>query len=115
MRISKITAILLLGAGVQSCGDSDRSTAQSECENEVMAFVMSQEFVERSLSNPASAEFPSITAQGVRSASIGNCRFNVSAYVDAKNALGGTVRTPYYTALQYDPASKDWNLLELEI
>lgn len=88
-----------------------------KCENDVEAFVMAQTFVERQLRSPSTADFPSITAPGVSSRPTtledGRCAFDVSIYVDAQNAFGGTVRQNFLVKLAPDGESGSWELIEI--
>ena len=61
------------------------------------AFVMSQKFVKGRLSNPSSADF-SFSDAKITKVTCG--RWKVDSYVDAENAFGGTVRTPFTAVLE---------------
>lgn len=66
-----------------------------KCGSEALAYVMSQEPVRGFLNSPNTADFPSIAEKGVSVERIDECRFQVSAYVDAQNSFGTMIRTPY--------------------
>ncbi|WP_147400681.1 hypothetical protein [Bordetella avium] len=83
------------------------------CEDETMAYVMSQGFVKRQLKAPSSASFPNITE--VISKSAGGCKFKVTAYVDAQNGFGAKVRTYYSADMEYLPNSKTWGALDVKL
>lgn len=80
--------------------------------NEVMAYVMSQEFVKRGLKAPATAEFPSVTK--ILTRAMGDCRFKINAYVDAQNSFGALLRSPYSATLFYEPEGQEWTLLDMD-
>ncbi len=86
-----------------------------ECgkKNEVMAFVMSQEFVKRRLRAPATAEFPNITNSSSRA--IGDCKFQVASYVDAQNGFGALLRSRYTATMLLHPEEDSWSAIELQI
>jgi hypothetical protein len=81
------------------------------CSDTTMAFVMSQEFVRRTLKAPATAEFPFITSPGVSTRNVGECTFEVSAYVDAENSFGANIRTPYSLIMKVEPQSESWSVV----
>ena len=89
------------------------------CENDTMAFVMSQEFVERELRSPSTADFPMITDDGVyvipSGGEPGTCTFKVLAYVDAQNGFGATVRQNYTATVSPDANETDWTLVDLTL
>lgn len=85
------------------------------CEDDVLAFVMSQDFIKRQLKSPSTAKFPIINEPGVsviRSTSNGKCSFVVKTYVDAQNSFGGIARESFRVELQPDTASgQSWALI----
>lgn len=78
-----------------------------------MAFVMIQEHVKRRLRAPSTAEFPYVTADGVRVEHLGEQVYMIQAYVDAENAFGGTVRT-YFVGTMEQVERNKWQLRSLE-
>lgn len=82
----------------------DSSISQAEID----AFVMSQNFVEKRLKAPSTAEFCSYSDATVLD--LGDGRFRVSAYVNAENSFGAKVRTTYICVLK----SKDGDTWTLE-
>lgn len=93
-----------------------KAEAVAACvEDDVEAFVMSQDFVRRGLKAPVTAKFPTITAPGVRTSYIGNCAHEVRAFVDAQNSFGAMLRSPYTARLQKDPITDKWRLVDLRI
>lgn len=93
--------------------EKDAETAHNICNNSILAYLTSRGFVERRLKSPSTAEFPSFSV--IQSVSLGNCKFQVSAYVDAQNGFGATTRTPYQATLEYIPKEQSWRLLNLKI
>lgn len=87
--------------------------AAKACEDRTMAYVMSQNFVKRTLKAPSSASFPTITK--IKSVAVGDCKFNILAYVDAQNGFGAQIRTHYTATMEYLPQSKTWRALDLNI
>lgn len=106
MRLAIILFILLAGC---------KSTPA--CEDDILAFVMSQDFIKRQLKSPSTANFPMINEPGVsvsRSISNGKCSFVVKTYVDAQNSFGGIARENFRVELQPDSASgQSWTLIEI--
>lgn len=89
--------------------------AQKDCENSSMAYVMSQEFVKQRLKSPASADFPYLNNRDVLSVSNHDCTFYISAYVDAQNGFGATIRTHYKATMKYDRDEMVWRAPELSM
>ena len=62
----------------------------------ILAWNITQEFVEKDLVAPATAKFPSYTA--IEAVHLGGERYEVHGYVDAENQLGAMVRK-HFTAI----------------
>lgn len=85
--------------------DSRQAKIAAKCSDEGMFFVMSQKFVRQALKAPSTASFPSAPGQVVRTA---NCRYVVTAHVDAQNSFGATIRSIWGVDLEYLPASDQY-------
>lgn len=100
---------------------SSPSTAASpapekpKCEDPVMAFVMSQNFVKQRLKSPSTADFPYSGADGVHIAKIAECSYQVIAFVDSQNGFGATIRSRYSVNMTATPDGKRWSAKELVI
>lgn len=87
------------------------------CEDETLAFVMSQDFIKRQLKSPSTASFPMINDPDVsvrKSSANGKCSFVVSTYVDAQNSFGGTAREKFIVELSPDNDNgTSWKLVDI--
>lgn len=90
-------------------------SAQRDCDDTTMAYVMSQNFVKQRLKSPGSAEFPYLNGSDVVSVSDHKCTFYVSAYVDSQNGFGANIRAFYKATMTYDRKQKLWRAPELVI
>ncbi|MGH6898985.1 MAG: zinc-ribbon domain-containing protein [Geminicoccaceae bacterium] len=112
--IGTVLVVLLVGWCSIYSASNDRSVedsssrAERECEDDVVAFVGTQEFVRESLKSPSTADFPSIVDDDVSVTYLGNCAHQIVAYVDAENAFGGTIRTYYTAIMEYRRSSDAW-------
>lgn len=82
-----------------------------ECKSTITAFVKSQRYVREFLRSPSSAEFGSYSPQNVRHE--GDCVHFVNSYVDAQNAFGAVLRTPYSARVRYI-GQGNWRLVSLD-
>lgn len=105
--VALFIVVILLGSVFGKRTTEDRR-ADCSRHGETMAFIMSQEFVKRQLKSPSTAEFPRITANGVKSTWQGECNFQVIAFVDAQNSFGAVLRSRYIALLEYYPSSDEW-------
>lgn len=64
------------------------------------AYMMSRRFIEPQLLTPATASYPRMSDQGVTISTAGD-RWVVSAYVDAQNVFGATIRSHYRCEMTY--------------
>jgi hypothetical protein len=113
--IGTVVVVLLVGwCSIYSASNDDRSgnktssRAERECNDEIAAFVGTQEFVSKSLRSPSTAEFPSIADDNVSVTPLGNCAYQIIAYVDAENGFGATIRTYYTAIMEYRKSSDAW-------
>ena len=81
-------------------------------DNSIEAFINSQQYVEKQLRAPATAEFPTLDFS-VRD--LGDCKYRVIAYVDAQNGFGALIRTNYSAIMVLQPETDSWTLEELLI
>jgi len=91
------------------------ATRAEECgnKNEITAYVMSQEFVKRQLRAPSTAEFPWATEISTRA--LGDCKYQIVAYVDAQNAFGAMLRTRYTATMLLHPVEESWSALKVNV
>ena len=82
--------------------------------DEIEAYVMAQEFVKRQLKAPATADFPSAIGQGVTITTVNDTTFLISAYVDAQNTFGATLRMQFDCMVVY-VGNDNWQCLNLNL
>lgn len=70
-------------------------------------------FVERELRSPNTASFPNFRRESVQVSAIGQCRFSIRSYVDARNAFNADVRTWFSATLERLPETEEWALISL--
>lgn len=87
-----------------------------ECgeKNEILAYVMSQEFVKRRLKAPATAEFPDYSTK-ITTRALGDCKYKIIAYVDSQNSFGALLRATYSATMLHNYETSEWAVLELDI
>lgn len=93
----------------------ERERREKDCRNTISAFIMSQSFVKQALRSPSTAKFPHFAEQGVSSVAIGDCKFRVTAHVDAQNGFGAMIRSKYTVDLEYLPDSQRWLASNLQM
>ncbi len=76
------------------------------------AFYMSQQFVERQLKAPSTADFCSYSEAQV--IDLGGGKFRVLAYVDAENSFGAKIRMHYDCTLE-TTNGEEWTLENLDM
>lgn len=94
---------------------AEQDRYQRECgdRQHIAAYVMSQAPVTSRLRAPATADYPNITQVRVRS--VGDCQFEIHAFVDAQNGFGAQIRTNYRAVMQRHPEADTWSLVELDM
>lgn len=91
-----------------------RSEACRSNQNAMMAFVMTQEPVKRTLKAPSTATFPYFSDRQVSVTTKPNCVFHVSGFVDAQNSFGAMLRNSYTADIRFNEDGT-WSLIGLSI
>ena len=114
LRTMRVVALSILPIVLLSgCEDTPESRQARECKRDnSMPAIMSKHFVTPHLRSPSTAEFPS---RPLQQAYIDTCTWQVLSYVDAQNAFGATVRTPYLITMIYDPVTRNWSSRDLDM
>lgn len=92
--ISFCVSLMAIGAA----GDSAPSVPAVQDPSEIIAFAVSQGFVESTLKAPSTAKFSS--QRDV--ADLGEGRYRVRSYVDSQNGFGAMIRSDWETVLKYN-------------
>lgn len=114
MRAIAVVGIAVLVVGCTSPEEKERKA----CEDSIMAFVMSQNFVKQHLKSPEAAKFPYVNSPGVVVQYLGQkdgCKHYVEAYVDAPNSFGVSIRNKYYVVMEKVANKSYWRAHHLEI
>lgn len=101
-----ILLLIVTLIGVPGCGETPaqraaREQRQAEAAAQtaaIEAYVMAQVFVRRQLLAPATARFAPMREATVTN--LGGGRWYIAAYVDAQNAFGAMIRTPFRATLR---------------
>lgn len=89
---------------------------QSECDS-IIAYIAAKEVVKRRLRAPQSARFPAgPSSSGVVTRRLsGDCRWQVSGFVDAENSFGSEVRSHFEVVLQVNPETERYGAESVSI
>lgn len=110
-----LIVIIIIVFAISKCGgESD------PCDNDNLAWAMSQPFVKRLLKSPSSADFPFAESKTVidkkaNEADKNRCYFKVWANVDSQNSFGAMIRNRYYVEMIYDKEKDNWSSRNLQI
>ena len=104
--LKHIIKVLLISALIifvlAFCGDNLRSTNNHRTSKDykyISCYTYSQELVKQKLNSPKSADFPAYSKSYITDKSN---TILVSAYVDAENSFGATVRVYYNATIQLE-------------
>ena len=102
-----LLSLLLIGCA------SPEEIAKKNCEDKIMASIMGNDFVKRSLKSPSTADFPSYSANKV--SYNGNCTHTIRSYVDSQNGFGAMVRTNFMVKVRYNKSDETYSMVDLNI
>lgn len=91
---------------------SDNSNHQQDNPSRTMSKIMCEDFVEKRLKAPSTAEFASLSETNIRSQN--KNVFIVSSHVDAENPMGAKLRNDYTCKIKYR-GDDQWRLIDLQI
>lgn len=98
---------------VLALGSSDSGSRRTRPEHDTLgAWVMCQQFIEERLRSPKSADYPA--GYDRYTTDLGGGRYRVKAYVDAQNAFGVEIRTPFECTVKY-AGNEKWILEDLKM
>lgn len=100
------------GTGGSSTPSTAGTTSSSRC-SEGMAHTMATNFVRKQLQSPSTAKFPGTSDDGVTVRSLGECKFDVTSYVDSQNVFGATVRSRFWVQMESNPEGTNWRASDL--
>ncbi|BBG30444.1 predicted ATP-dependent serine protease [Zymobacter palmae] len=90
-------------------------TPEQKCNDKESAFHMANQFAQRELISPTTAQFPSYSDSDVLVRSKGQCKHAVISYVDAQNKYGAVVRYKMYVELHNEIGTTSWWLDDIRI
>lgn len=99
-----VVGALLLFIFSQSCSKSENKTGSSS-----EAWYIAKKFAEKDLKAPATADFPSQFADGVKITDHGGGKYTVKGYVDAQNSFGAKIRQYFMVEVQKQPGGDKWS------
>lgn len=91
--------------------DNDNPSKKEVSNNAAGAWVICQEFVERKLTSPSTADYPWDYRDKVEV--VGTNTYLVTSYVDSQNGFGATVRSTFSCKVKQDGDS--WELITLAV
>ena len=95
--IITIIIIIVLGVMVKNWWNGLGDGRSNSEDDKIEAYVMSQDFMSDTLTDPSSAKYPMYNKINVIQT---GTRYKVEAYVECKNSLGSTVKTNYVMILE---------------
>lgn len=104
-----LVILIAIGSGGSGGGSS---TPKYAGPSESMAWQMTQDFVEKRLNSPSTAEFPRLHEINDGITKTGN-EYTINAYVDAQNGFGAQIRQRFTVSVRYDGQDK-WSLIDIE-
>lgn len=98
----------------EQAAEADR-LRQHQCSDAYasQAYIYAQFFVEDELRAPGTASFPNMRRDDVQVTVVGQCRFNVTSYVDARNAFNAEIRTRFSLTIERLPEEESWKLISI--
>ncbi len=93
--------------------------SSSNSPDKVEAWVMAQNFVEKQLKSPGTADYGGVWDGDYQSSDdvvteLGDDKFRVSAWVDAENSFGAKIRTYFVCELEY-VGDDNWRCTKLDL
>ena len=94
IKIAAITAIVIVTTGmylIAILNPSDNSRSHNQFE----AYSYAEQFVEKQLKSPSTAEFPGISEKNSHITKITEDKYKIDSWVDSQNGFGAQIRTNF--------------------
>lgn len=98
-----IIVSLIVFCIIRCSGTDNQSGSAAE------AWYIAMEFAKKDLKAPATADFPSQFADGVKITDNGGGKYTIQGYVDAENSFGAKIRQHFIVEVEKQPDSDKWS------
>ena len=118
--VAFLLGLVVLGGGgfvwvVSALVGGAGSPPPSPTHSEAGAILACQNFVERRLRAPSSAEWPRMAGDAVETDHLGQGRYEVHTHVDAQNAFGAMIRNEVKCTVEFEPVDRTWRSMEVSV
>lgn len=108
-----LICVAVVAFGLGGCGDLEVDKGPGSDTMKTEAWVMAQTFLEKRLKNPGAASYGWQTT-GETTRHLGSDKYQVTAWVEATNSFGATLRKNWTATLQHEGGGS-WRLLGLSM
>lgn len=86
---------------IGSNGDNS-PLSNSTSANKFLAYNYAEDFVEKKLKSPSTAEFPGVTEKDKHITDLGGGKYKINSWVDSQNGFGATIRTNFSCTIVFE-------------
>lgn len=97
-----VTLVILALITLYSIFRDDTSEESPIQHSEVLAYNYAEDFVEKKLKSPSTAEFPGVVEKDKHIVSMGNGEYKITSWVDSQNSFGATIRTEFSCTIIFE-------------
>lgn len=78
----------------------DKSTSQTS--SKFLAYNYAEDFVEKRLKSPSTAQFPGVLEKDKHIEELGNHKYKITSWVDSQNGFGAMIRSRFSCTIIFD-------------
>lgn len=93
--------LILIFYIIGSIGDNS-SSSNSTSTNKFLAYNYAEDFVEKKLKSPSTAEFPGVTEKDKHITDLGGGKYEINSWVDSQNGFGAMIRTNFSCTIIFE-------------
>jgi len=97
-----IGAVLIVIFYIIGSNGDDSSSNSSTSTNKFLAYNYAEDFVEKKLKSPSTAEFPGISEKDGHITDLGGGKYKIDSWVDSQNGFGATMRTKFTCTIIFE-------------
>lgn len=97
-----IVAVLLVILYIIGSNGDDSSSSSSTSTNKFLAYNYAENFVEKKLKSPSTAEYPGVSEKDRHITDLGGGKYKIDSWVDSQNGFGATIRTNFSCTIIFE-------------
>ena len=83
-------------------GSNGDNSSPSSSTNKFLAYNYAENFIEKKLKSPSTADFPGVSEKDKHITDLGGGKYKINSWVDSQNGFGATIRTNFSCTIIFE-------------